>query len=374
MLWLCLTTSAQSGKISMNGYVSNMHTYMIQSLDEPWITESLFHNRLNFQYYASDNITFDLEFRNRFINSDLFSLYEAFGYESGYYADQFELDKGFLDLSWNWGESDPLLLNTMVDRIYLEYNKNDWNVILGRQRINWGQCFAWNPNDIFNSFTFFDFDYVERPGSDAIRVQYYTGMASHAELAIKLDNDTSITAAGLYQFNQFGYDIQLLGGLVNGDDYVGGFGFSGNIKNVSLRGELSYYIPVDVGEKTMVSALGIDYTFENSLSIQLEGLYNQHIQADSTLNIVAYEASSKRLGFSEYTLMANVSYPISPLLTGTMAFMYIPDANGYYIGPSFDISLADNINMSVVGQYFYLEAGGNETKLALAFIRFKYSF
>ena len=34
----------------------------------------------------------------------------------------------------------------------------------GRQRINWGQTFVWNVNDVFNAYSYFDFDYKERPG------------------------------------------------------------------------------------------------------------------------------------------------------------------------------------------------------------------
>ena len=46
---------------------------------------------------------------------------------------------------------------------------------IGRQRINWGVNLAWNPNDLFNAYSLIDFDYQERPGSDAIRFQYYMG-------------------------------------------------------------------------------------------------------------------------------------------------------------------------------------------------------
>ncbi len=367
LLLAVVTSYTQVNKLSVSGYVSNMHTYMSVAQDAPLLKESLYHNRLNFQYYANDNITFDLELRNRFLNTDLYAL-------DNQYAANFEIDNGFLDLTWNLMESSPLLLNSTIDRFYMEYNKDNWNVTIGRQRINWGQCFAWNPNDIFNSFSFFDFDYVERPGADAVRIQYYDGMASHAELAVKMDNDTNLTAAGFYQFNKFGYDFQVLGGIVNGEDYVGGIGLTGNIKNLSIRGEASYYIPVDEGKETLVAALGLDYTFENSLSLNIEGLYNQNVETEAGFNIVGYEASPKRLGFSEFTLMGNVSYPISPLVTGTIAGMYIPGANGYYIGPSFDISLADNISLSLVAQYFYLEAVEVETKIKLGFIRMKYSF
>ncbi len=88
-----------------------------------------------------------------------------------------------------------------------------FQVTLGRQRINWGQTFVWNPNDIFNAYSYFDFDYIERPGSDAVRLQYFPSSSSVAEFAVKVDDENDITAAGLYRFNKWGYDIQFLAGL-----------------------------------------------------------------------------------------------------------------------------------------------------------------
>ncbi len=99
----------------------------------------------------------------------------------------------------------------------------------GRQRINWGQTLVWNPNDIFNSYSYFEVDYPERPGSDAIRVQYYTGNASTIELAAKIDSANRVTAAAYFRFNTLGFDIQFLGGLYQEEDLVLGTGWSGNL-------------------------------------------------------------------------------------------------------------------------------------------------
>ena len=68
------------------------------------------------------------------------------------------------------------------DRLFIEWNKEKWNIRIGRQRINWGINLAFNPNDIFNAYNFLDFDYEERPGVDAARVQYYYGSFSGLDL------------------------------------------------------------------------------------------------------------------------------------------------------------------------------------------------
>ena len=52
---------------------------------------------------------------------------------------------------------------------------------------------VWNPNDLFNAFSFVDFDYEERPGSDALRIQKYTGYF-HANIVGLRDDVEAIDA------------------------------------------------------------------------------------------------------------------------------------------------------------------------------------
>ena len=137
-------------------------------------------------------------------------------------------DDGVVDMSWNIIEEQSFLFNTTIDRLWLDLHYDKFQITLGRQRINWGQTFVWNPNDIFNAYSYFDFDYVERPGSDAIRFQYFPSSSSVAEVALKVDDENDITAAGLWRFNLWNYDIQFLAGLMNSEDVVIGAGWSGS--------------------------------------------------------------------------------------------------------------------------------------------------
>jgi hypothetical protein len=113
--------------------------------------------------------------------------------------------------------------------VWFQYTNEKLQVTAGRQRINWGQTFVWNPNDIFNTYSYFDFDYEEKPGSDAVRVQYFLNPTSAFELAAKLDRQNKATIAGLYRFNKLNYDIQFLSGITDEQDFVAGAGWSGQI-------------------------------------------------------------------------------------------------------------------------------------------------
>jgi hypothetical protein len=372
--------NAQDGSKNRNwtldGYISSMQSVMvIDSLDNYWLNDYLLHNRLNFHWFPNNSFSVKIELRNRFMYGD-----QLKGDEDGSYKKSLEEDKGMVDMAWNIAKDKSYVLNTMIDRAYVQYTHKKVEVTVGRQRINWGQTFVWNPNDIFNTYSFFDFDYPERPGSDAVRIQYFTGMASVTEFAIKSDSTGNITAAGLFKFNKFKYDIQVLGGILNGEDVTLGLGWSGNIKNIAFRGEMSYFHPYrDYRDTTGLYflSLGMDYSFSNSLYLQFEALYRQipeNFNIENFLEFYSGPLSVKNLSFTEYNFFVQAGYPFNPLLSGNLAFMYFPQLKGYYLGPSISFSLTDNLDFSFYFQLFSGKFGGKRQTFNLGFMRFKYKF
>jgi hypothetical protein len=214
--------------LTLNGYFSMMQSVMFDSVSGPFVVDNLLHNRLNFKGYVNEHITFATEFRNRLFTGDMVRADQD-------YSETVGSDDGLVDLSWNILDKQSFLLNTSVDRLWADFNYGKFQARVGRQRINWGQTLVWNPNDIFNVYSYFDFDYVERPGSDAVRLQYYPDYSSAFEIALKADYENKITGAALYRFNTHGYDIQFLAGVFNSEDFVAGTGWSGSIA-LSLSG------------------------------------------------------------------------------------------------------------------------------------------
>lgn len=373
-----------SKKVTLNGYVKYMNTIMdlpdnlsafIGQPEGAWVNESMFHNRLNFRWYVSNSFTFAAEARNRLIYGDMVEGLAE-------YPDMISRDNGYFDeLTHNIIEKDAYLLNTSVDRLWVNYRKGKFEAKVGRQRINWGQAYVWNPNDIFNAYSFFDFDYEEKPGSDAIRLQYYPTFTSSAELAVKVDNQERVTAAGYYRFTQFGYDIQLLGGVLNDDEYVAGAGWSGNIKDAGFNGELTYIRPVkgnDEDSEILLSSVSANYMFNNSLYLMAEGYYNgnyKNMDIGQFSGLYFQDLSVKTLSFSEFSWFGQASYPIHPLLDGTIAVMYYPDIDGYFINPSLQYSLTDNVQLSMHGQFFKGKFGSTKQEtIKFLFFRFKWSY
>ena len=368
-----------SSKFSIKGYLTNMQSVMFTKMDGEWIADNLFHNRINLFYYPSQSLTASVQFRNRFMYGQTVEL------DPGY-ARNIDNGDSYLDLSLNIFNEKSFFLNSTIDRAYVQYTHQNFVATVGRQRINWGQSFVWNPNDIFNVQNYFDFDYIEKPGSDAVRFQYYTGYASDAEVAAKLDKEKRLTAAGYFRFNALNYDFQVLGGLFAGEDLMAGLGWSGSIKGAGFRGETSYFRSKDHFRDTtglLYIDLSADYTFRNSLYLQVEGLYAKLPGTFSLNDFLLYYQRSldvRQLAFTRWNLFTNVSYPVTPLLTASLAGMYFPALNGYYAGPDIDYSLKENMKLSFIMQIFSGEfpdqpgAQIRRNHYYFGFLRYKFSF
>ncbi len=367
-------------KWSLDGYISYMNSNMYDTISNAWIIDNQLHNRLNFDYFPIDNLSFTAQLRTRFIYGNSVLMIPG-------YADMIKSDNGFLHMNWNVVSEKNFLLNTTFDRLYVKYSFKNLDFQLGRQRINWGRTLIWNPNDIFNTYSYFDFDYVEKPGSDAVRIQYYTGPASSVELAASLNYDKRATIAGKWLINKWNYDFQFILGEMEQYDYVAGFGWAGAIKNLGFRGEATYFKPINQNdttrEESFSGTVSLDYTFGNSLNIMAQVLYTEITKDNPITNFATFYTSNlnaKYLSFTPWNIFGSVQYPVTPLFNVTIAAMYYPKINGYFLNPSFDYSLSDNLEFSFIYQFFKgkfpsLISGLNEKQqINFAFLRIKLNF
>jgi len=357
--------------LSLEGYVSSLQSVMFDSLSGPVTYENIIHNRLNFRLRASSNLLFGAEIRNRLFTGDMAKRGSSY---SSLIAD----DHGWADMSWNIIEKNSFFLNTTIDRLWAELNFHNVEIRVGRQRINWGQTLVWNPNDIFNSYSFFDFDYIERPGSDAVCIRYYSGPTSTVEAAVKLNSVNKLTAVGLWRFNKGGYDIQFIGGYSEGSDIVAGTGWSGSLGKLSFRGEGTWFIPAgnapDSTGKVIITA-GLEKNFSDNSMVQVQLMYcNNPITINNFSGFYSGSLSAKDLAFSKFTAFGQVSWATTPLLNLGASAMWFPSLSGYYAGPSVDYSLSDNLGLSLIWQHFSSMMGGSRTRINIGFLRLKMSF
>jgi len=367
-----LTVPVKVKKLHFNGYISGLYIPMYTFETKQFQNIGWLHNRLNLKWMPGKNWELSAELRTRVMFQDF----------RGYHPEQFKAltqDQGWLNLGWNIVTSNYMLLTTSVERLYVAYQTDSWSIKMGRQRINWSQALTFNPNDIFNGYSFFDFDYPERQGSDAIRISSYPTGTSAVELAAKLNYFGKLTLAGLYRFNVKGWDMQLLGGLVNSSDLTIGTGFSGDIKGVNLRGEFSYYYSIETNpelKNTYLATIGVDYLFNNSLFLSVSGMYNRlpdNYFGNLTTLLVA-PMSQKYLSITEWTLCAQVSYPFNPLVNGSFTVMSFINSPLFYFGPSVDYSALKNLTVSAMVQAFTGFSSTKSSNMILGYLRLKYNF
>ena len=355
-------------KWELNGYVKGIQATSFTDLDSI-TTNSLLHNRLNFKWYPSNNWKVGIEVRNRLFVGDhiqdnpLLTAIE---------------DNEAIDLSANIIEQNDALFNVKLDRLWMQWQNNSWQVTFGRQRVNWGVDRIWNPNDIFNAYSFVDFDYEERPGTDALRIQYFKEMDYSVDLAVKItDNPNELIMAALYKFNKWSYDIQILGGIYKRDIMIG-TGWAGNINSAGLKTELSYFRNYQTFSKdsgTFISTVSVDYAFKNSLYLYGAYFYNSSGKGKNAIgDLVETNISVKNLSPFTHNFFTQLSYEFSAITNVSMNILYSPTDNAVFINPTLNILMGEQFDLSIISQSLFGDSNSYNLLFNTIYTRLKWNF
>ncbi len=386
LLW-CTSTSAQSTTLNVGGYAK----YLFSSTRYPFynqrLNDHLLHLRLNTHWYPSENLQAALELRFRAFYGNSVEKIPNFKEFIRNKHERWKMDHFFWENSKSVGYGE-------VDRLWLDYTRGNLEITLGRQRIAWGTTLVWNVIDIFNPYDILDFDYEEKPGSDAIRLQYYTGAVSKVEFSYKPGKSARTTTwAGLWGFHAFEYDFFLLAGKSRNRWLVGG-AWSGYIGDGGFRGEwlwsdapaksapdplpyYAYFIESFYLEQrhSFSASLSGDYTFSSSLYLHGEVLYNR---IGKTRNAGLYLWEAPEVGLlspARWSLFLEAGYDITPLLRGSGFAILNPIDHSYLFAPTLNYSALTNLDVMLLAFFpegdSLTEFGGYGTSL---FFRLKYSF
>jgi hypothetical protein len=365
--------NAQSNKTNFKGFFEYTNTTWNSSNNKNWIGVSGILNRVDFHWYANKQLTFYTGIRNNFnYGSMMADFYPV-------YKDYLLQDNGFVNLTFDLAHGRSYLFYSNIDRFNLKWNYKKFEVTVGRQRINWGINLIWNPNDIFNTYNYFNFDYIERPGSDAVHLQYYTGTLSSLQIAAKLNHENKVTAAAMYKFNFKNYDIQFLCGVMNSDNFVLGGGWAGQIKGAGFTGEISYFNNFKTTYKEqVVASVEANYTFSNQLYVNSSIIYNSKGSTGNAGQQNFFQMnniSPQTLTPSQMNLFGEVAYPLTPLIKADISTIWNPYDGSAFLGPSLDFNMTENMELYVMGQIF---AGKNGTEYGgfgqLYYMRLKWNF
>ena len=356
---------------SVNGYIKYLPSYLNYNLKPnklipPSMLESqkihLIHNRINLRGYYGNNLSLGFEFRNRMMFGDLQTI---------------QSDGGLVDMSFYIFNEKNFILHSMIDRLWIKYQKNKLEISLGRQRVNWGINTIWNSNDLFNAYNFIDFDYIERPGSDVLRIIYSGDNLSSFEFIYMPNRSGRNIYAAMYKLNKIGYDFQFLAANYF-DDLVLGGGWAGNIKNSGFKGELSYFINNNFNNILSLST-SLDYSFKNGY--YLLGSYLHNSEGSNTpgllnfINITDNVLSPKNLMPSKNSYLLQISKSISPPLNSSLTIMYGSGINFLFLSPNISYDINDKFDVGIIGQLFFMEDSGTLTNLLRGiYLQMRFSF
>jgi hypothetical protein len=335
---------AQQEFWTYRGYVKELGALSFTNNIDQFRFDNIVHSRLENSFRLSESIRIQGDIRLR-----LFNGYTVQNFPG--YADILASDPGFQDLSTNLIASDKTILNLQSDRLHIGFERGNWSATAGRQRLNWGKTMVWNPNDLFNAYAYLDFDYEERPGTDAIHLAYSWSYASSLEIAYKAvrSHDESVFAA-MYRGSLGTYDVQFLSGRYR-RHWMGGAGWSGYLGTAGFKGEISVFIPDSDRDPFATASIGTDYMFSNGIFTTVELLYNGgHQGGGSSLAGLSAPPSATDLFVTESAGFISLAKTMNPLLVLQLGYLGgISDPLHIFI-PQLTYSLAQNLDLLILAQ------------------------
>lgn len=378
LLFFCITVQIPSlaqdslilpKQLEVDGYIKNLQSLNFDRTFKNLITLNLLHNRLNFKWKSSEHFIAVTELRTRVFWGE--EVKQTPGFAS---LLRNEIEK--INLQTTWIDNESLVAHTNVERLYLDYRKNNLNVRLGRQRINWGVTGTWNPNDIFNAYNFLDFDYEERSGVDGGKVHLDIRPLSSTEIAYSFSGKKGSVAAIRYSLNKWNYDMQLITGWYN-DRLTAGLGWAGYIKDAGFKGETQYYFAAKNTASHINLTLEGDYMLKNGWYLNAGFLLNQEglNKPVSNWEDINLKLSSENLMPTKWNFILTTAKELNPLLSANVGVLYAPGTELLILLPSFNYNMSPNLDVNLLGQSFFASLNGNmEAVNHHFFLRVKWSF
>lgn len=304
-----------------------------------------FQQRLNLGLELTEELSLVSESRLRFFAGDLVRQVPD-------YARIIAADDGLVKAGWLLTERSDWFMHLMADRLYLAYTTENVTLTAGRQRIHWGLGMLTNPNDVFNVYSLYDFDHPERPGTDAVRLQYYLDWSEHIEIAFSPNRDNVYlsTAGILYAFNRREVDYQVLAGVYQKKIFLGG-GWAGSLLNAGFKGEITSYWsgnPFQHDVVTLVAAVSAEYMFGSGLFVVSEVVWNSLPGRATGILFTDLRPDSPTL--TQWQGALSISKQLNPLVTAGATVVGYPDERAVFFSPTLTLSLHEDLDFSLVMQ------------------------
>ena len=100
-----------------------------------------------------------------------------------------------------------------------------------------------------------------------------------------------------------------------------------------------------------IAAVSVEYMFRSGMFGVIEALYNHRGGTDDFMLFGATLAPDNP-SLTRYQLTSQVRYALHPLVDGSLAAIWYPDEKGAFVSPAVIGSVAQNLDIQVLGQWF----------------------
>lgn len=353
-LGMALTIAPATAGIELSGYYKNLlvnsKTLSLFGPSESYLLDI---NRLRLKLAGdlSERVALDVQYDNEVFLGNYLDTREFSSLLKNRQPDSyFDFDRRYVD-------NKNVYATHRFYRAYVDLVlRNKVDLRLGRQRIAWGTAMLWNPMDMLNPFNPIQVERQERQGIDAALLDWDYNALSRVSL-VYAKQQSGESRALRWQGNQTGFDLSLMAGRFR-DASVLGFDFAGQIAALGVRGEITQTNSASDDGFTR-AVIGADYTFGNSLSLNIEIYYNGQGAADSAAYEFTRLLSGEMQSLARRYLGGYLGYEITPLLQWSNYLIINLDDDSIFFAPSLRYSLTENIEASA-GIQIFNGASGSE--------------
>lgn len=238
-------------------------------------------------------------------------------------------------------KSSRILLNQNLDRFYVSYSKNAFNLNVGRAPIAFGSSKIINPTDVLTPISYQTLDKEERVGIDTVRMNYSLGTLSLLDIGYVLGHKMDFSESAVFtrlKTNVWATDISVM--LMDfQENLMAGIDLSRSIGKATGWLESAYVVPKFFNNEDnnlknyLRTTIGFDYKLTESLYSYVEYHYNGAGASDPhryvfLQNQTAYTEGGVYLSGAHY-LAPGMTYELSSLwkLTG----QFLLNLNDYSI-------------------------------------------
>ncbi len=237
-------------------------------------------------------------------------------------------------------------------RAYMHYFTPSFQATVGKQSIDWSRMRFYHPLDLFNPISPLDIEKSEKPGVDAINLEFSPQSFTQFNfIYAPYRNREKQGLGGRFQTKIQDYDISLLAAEIHKDRIVGA-GFDGYIANSGFRGELSF-TSKDNKDQFFRSSVGLDHSLTPKLYGIVEYFYNGGAKLTETQDFLSsYRFSRKAMSVTKHIVGAGLEYDISGTIKASNHVFYDFGGVSSFLNPELKWNIKPNFDLSFGAHFF----------------------